>query len=251
MIAIADPPYSQPDVDALNARFANATAKDIIAFALERYGDHLVLASSFSVEDCALIDLASRVDARVRVITLDTGRLHQETYDTIERVRRRYGIEIEAYFPQTDAIQSLVRLKGPSSFFDSVEERKECCFVRKVEPLRRALATADAWATGLRKGQAVTRTALAPFERDDDNGRVGSALVKINPLHAWSHDDVWTYVHENAVPYNSLHDRGFPSIGCAPCTRAVSAGEDLRAGRWWWESPEAKECGLHGQGGKR
>jgi phosphoadenosine phosphosulfate reductase len=251
MVALVKTPHAELlDVDALNTRFAHASAQQIVAFALEHYGARLVLASSFSVEDCALIDLAARIDADVRVITLDTGRLHQETYETLERVRRRYDVDVEVYFPRTDSVETLVRLKGPSSFYGSVEDRKECCFLRKVEPLRRALATSDAWATGLRREQSVTRTQLSPFELDDNNGP-GRPLVKINPLHAWSHDDVWTYVEQNRVPYNPLHDRGFPSIGCAPCTRAVEPGEDQRAGRWWWESPEYKECGLHGRGGAK
>lgn len=232
------------DVRALNERLAGGSAQEILKAALELYGPRLAIASSFSVEDVALIDLALKLEPAVRIFTLDTGRLHQETYDLLDRVREKYGVKVEVYFPEAKPVEDLVRLKGPNSFYASVSDRKECCRLRKVEPLRRALAGAPAWATGLRREQSVTRQDLSPFELDEGNG----GLVKVSPLYAWSQADVWAYVKENYVPTHKLHERGFPSIGCAPCTRAIEPGEDERAGRWWWEDASLKECGLHKRG---
>ncbi|MFT6397564.1 MAG: phosphoadenosine phosphosulfate reductase [Bradymonadia bacterium] len=229
------------ELSALNARFADASASDVLRWAMEQYGDRLVVASSFGAEDVVLIDLAAKISKNVRVFTLDTGRLHQETYDVLEAVVDKYGIEVEVMSPDTVSLQELIRAKGPNSFYASVDNRKECCSVRKVEPLKRVLNTADAWVTGLRREQAVTRSEIQHFERDDSNG----GMLKVNPVASWTHDEIWDHIHANNVPYNRLHDQGFPSIGCAPCTRAIEAGEDVRAGRWWWESPELKECGLH------
>jgi phosphoadenosine phosphosulfate reductase len=176
-----------------------------------------------------------------RVFTLDTGRLNQETYDCMAAVRERYGVQIEVFFPEAGAVQKLVRENGVNLFYDSVEQRKSCCLVRKVEPLNRALKNLDAWMTGLRREQAISRADVRKIELDRDHGDI----VKINPLADWSHDEVWGYIRKHDVPYNRLHKQGFPSIGCAPCTRAVKPGEDLRAGRWWWENSNSKECGLH------
>lgn len=234
------------DLNAWNEELAKGTAEAILARAFEAFGDTLAIASSFSVEDVALIDMAVTLSPKVRVFTLDTGRLPQETYDVLDRVRFRYKVDVEAYFPATRAVEELVTLKGPSSFFDSPDNRKECCRIRKVEPLGRALASSQAWATGLRREQSVTRQDLLPFEIDENNG----GLVKVSPLCSWSEADVWAYVKDRNVPYHKLHDAGYRSIGCAPCTRAVAEDEDVRAGRWWWESPDAKECGLHAKGGK-
>jgi phosphoadenosine phosphosulfate reductase len=229
------------DVAPLVARFTKQTPQQILAWALTRFADRLVIASSFSAEDIVVIDIASRISRRFRVITLDTGRLPEETYDVIARVRERYQIEIETYFPERAAVEQLVRIKGPLSFRNSIDDRKECCRIRKVEPLSRALATADAWITGLRRSQSVTRHDVQPLEIDAGNG----GKTKINPLWSFSDDELWAYVKKYSVPVSVLHERGYPSIGCAPCTRAVQPGEDVRAGRWWWESPEHKECGLH------
>ena len=176
-----------------------------------------------------------------RVFTLDTGRLNQETYDCMDAIRERYGVKIEVFFPEAGAVEKLVRENGMNLFYDSVELRKSCCGVRKVEPLTRALKGLDAWMTGLRREQAVTRADVRKVELDRDHGDI----VKINPLVDWSHDEVWDYIRKHNVPYNRLHQHGYPSIGCAPCTRAVKPGEELRAGRWWWENPNTKECGLH------
>ena len=236
---------SSDEVAALTASLADASLFDVLHTALERFGDDLRIACSFGVEDMVIVHEAVRAGRALgvtpRVFLLDTGRLHQETYDLIDRTRDRYGLAIEAYAPDTIAVQALVRLKGPNSFYDSVESRKECCHVRKIEPLRRALSGARAWVTGLRREQSPTRASVAVVERDEANG----GLIKLSPLANWTEREVWAFAEANAVPTHVLHRKGFPSIGCAPCTRAVQPGEDLRAGRWWWENPDQKECGLH------
>jgi len=217
-------------------------AEAILRLALEQLGSQRVaLASSFGAEDMVILDLLARLTERPRVFTLDTGRLPQETYDLMDAARRRYGVEIEVYFPQPEAVETMVRAKGLNLFYESVENRRECCGVRKVEPLRRALATVDGWITGLRREQILTRAETPKIGPDEMHG----GIWKIAPLADWSDDGVWAYIRANEVPYNALHDRGYPSIGCAPCTRAVGPGEHPRAGRWWWEEPEQRECGLH------
>ena len=215
-------------------------AEDVLRLALETFGQRAALSSSFGAEDMVLIDMLLKIDPKARIFTLDTGRLPQETYNVIDATRERYGATIEVFFPQPDAVQTMVAEHGMNLFYHSVENRKLCCGVRKMEPLRRALSGLDAWITGLRREQSVTRTAVHKVEWDE-----GNRLVKVNPLVDWSHEDVWKYIREHNVPYNALHDRGYPSIGCGPCTRAVQPGEHERAGRWWWEHPETKECGLH------
>ena len=217
-------------------------ARGVLAVALERLGrDRLAIASSFSVEDIVLIDLLASLTPKPRVFTLDTGRLPQETYDLMDQVRRRFAIDVEVYFPDAIRVEDMVLTKGLNLFYDSVENRRECCHVRKVEPLGRALATVDGWVTGLRRDQSTTRAAVSKAELDPSR----AGLWKIAPLADWTSDDVWTYVSEHDLPYNALHDRGYPSIGCAPCTRAVEPGEDERAGRWWWEQESSRECGIH------
>lgn len=223
------------------ARLAGGDARDILRWALPRFGRRLAIASSFSIEDCVVIDLAHAIDPSVRVFALDTGRLPDETYMTAERVRAKYGVEIEWRFPEREPVERLIRIKGLYSFRDSLEDRHECCGIRKVEPLGRALGELDAWVTGLRREQSVTRSDTAEVEIDGDHG----GLAKVNPIIAWTADQVRSYAQERRVPIHPLHDRGYPSIGCAPCTRAVAPGEHPRAGRWWWENPENKECGLH------
>jgi thioredoxin-dependent adenylylsulfate APS reductase len=220
--------------------FDSQPAQEMLAWALSRFHPALALASSFGAEDMVLLDMLSRIGPRVRVFTLDTGRLPQETYDLMEIARARYG-PIEVYAPEASEVEAMVGAHGPNLFYRSVELRKLCCAVRKVQPLRRALAGLDAWIAGLRREQGPTRAAVAKVEMDSANG----GLVKVNPLADWTWEDVWRYIREHDVPYNALHDRGYPSIGCAPCTRAVQPGEDPRAGRWWWEQVTAKECGLH------
>ncbi len=228
---------SNPDPTALDARIDETVA---LLRAIAACHAPAVFASSFGAEDMVVIDLIARHALPIRIFTLDTGRLPEETHALIDRTRERYGLPIDIYTPDTRLLQSFVRENGVNAFYGSVELRKGCCAVRKTEPLARALVAKGAWITGLRKSQSVTREAIATEEFDTLHG-----LPKFNPLADWSHDDVWHYVRANDVPYNALHDRGYPSIGCAPCTRAIEPGEDIRAGRWWWEQPEHKECGLH------
>jgi len=238
--------FSSDEVYDIDRRLSDLSAHEIVSWATSELGDRVTLASSFGAEDVVLIDMLAKATDTPRVFFLDTGRLHQETYDVVDRIRNRYGIEIETYTPNTNAAQSLLRTKGPNSFYESIDNRKECCHIRKVEPLSRALSNVDAWITGLRRSQSVTRSELPIVDIDNSHGGV----LKINPLANWPEEAVWSYIKTNDVPYNTLHDIGFPSIGCAPCTRAIEAGEDVRAGRWWWESPEHKECGLHIINGK-
>ena len=197
-------------------------------------------ANSLGAEDMVLTDLIVKSGLPIEIFSLDTGRLPLETYDLMAAVDAHYGLKLKVYFPQSEAVETYVRANGINAFYESIELRKGCCYMRKVEPLQRALADKKAWITGLRAQQAATRTGLPTREYDE-----GNKLEKFNPLAAWSEKEVWTYIKQNAVPYNALHDKFYPSIGCAPCTRAISPGEDIRSGRWWWETPESKECGLH------
>lgn len=226
-------------LDDLNATLT--TAEAVLRWGLGTFHPNIAFASSFGAEDVVVIHHLVNVNPKARIFTLDTGRLHAETYDVMERIRERYGIEIESYFPERQKVEALERAKGFYSFRRSVENRKECCNVRKIEPLKRALGGAKAWVTGLRREQAVTRGGVARIELDAGNG----GIYKLNPIADWTHEQVWDYIRRHDLPYNRLHDGGFPSIGCEPCTRAVKPGEDVRAGRWWWETPETKECGLH------
>jgi phosphoadenosine phosphosulfate reductase len=200
-------------------------------------------ACSFGAEDMALMDLIAKHARRIEIFTLDTGRLPEETHALLDRVRDIYPVPIRVYFPDTAAVESWVEQNGANAFYRSVAQRKQCCHLRKVQPLGRALAGKRAWLTGLRREQSAARQILEFQEWDEAHG-----IPKFNPLADWTLDDVWTYIRTNGVPYNALHDRGYPSIGCAPCTRAIKPGEDIRAGRWWWEDANAKECGLHPHG---
>jgi phosphoadenosine phosphosulfate reductase len=221
---------------------AGLDASGVLRVALDALGrDRLAIASSFGPEDIVLIDLLAGIVPRPRVFTLDTGRLPQETYDLMDQVRRRFGIEIEVYFPDAARVETMVRTKGLNLFYESIDNRRECCHVRKVEPLGRALATLDGWVTGLRREQSPTRAEVPRLELDP--ARPG--VWKIAPLADWTSDEVWSWIRERDLPYNALHDRGYPSIGCAPCSRAVEPGEDERAGRWWWEGEGDRECGIH------
>jgi phosphoadenosine phosphosulfate reductase len=204
-----------------------------------------VFASSLAAEDMVLTDLILRAKLPIGIFTLETGRLHAETVGMLDRIRETYGYDVTPYRPETAAVDAYVRQNGLNAFYDSVDMRKECCRIRKVEPLNRALAGNKAWITGQRRAQSTTRAALDIQENDEARG-----MIKFNPLADWSEEDVWHYIRSNNVPYNPLHDKGFPSIGCEPCTRAIQPGEDVRAGRWWWENPESKECGLHVVDGK-
>jgi phosphoadenosine phosphosulfate reductase len=204
-----------------------------------------VFASSLAAEDMVITDLILKAKLPIGIFSLETGRLHKETLAVLDQVKASYGYTIALYRPQPEAVDAYVAQHGLNAFYDSVEMRRECCRVRKVEPLGRALAGNKAWVTGQRRAQSTTRAELHIEEDDAAHG-----MTKFNPLADWSEDDVWNYIRDNNVPYNALHDQGFPSIGCEPCTRAVEPGEDVRAGRWWWENPESKECGLHMVDGK-
>src|ERR1043166_749755 len=218
------------------------STQQLLGWALDTFSPRIALASSFQAEESVLIAMIYRLKGSdFRVFTLDTGRLNQETYDCMDALKDRYGIEIEVYFPKADRVEQMVKEHGINLFYKSPALRKTCCGIRKVEPLGRALKNLDAWMTGLRREQAATRTQVQNVEIDREHGNI----VKINPLVDWSQKEVWEYISAHDIPYNKLHDEGFPSIGCAPCTRAIKPWEDIRAGRWWWENPEAKECGLH------
>jgi phosphoadenosine phosphosulfate reductase len=200
----------------------------------------VTFANSLGAEDMVLTDLIAKHQLNISIFSLDTGRLPAETYDLMQQLRQQYAVPLQVFYPTAASVENYVAEHGVNGFYDSVDKRKACCLVRKVEPLRRALAGKKAWITGMRREQAVTRGSLEASSFDADNG-----LQKINPLLDWTNAEVWAYLKSYNVPYNALHDRFYPSIGCAPCTRAVTPGEDIRAGRWWWENPENKECGLH------
>lgn len=217
------------------------TAQEILKYAVEKYRDKIALASSFGAEDVVLIDMLVKINPTVKIFTIDTGRLPQETYDVIDKIREKYKIKIEVYFPESASVEEMVKKYGFNLFYKSIELRQLCCKVRKVDPLNRALKGLDAWICGLRREQSITRTNIKKVEIDE----IHNSIIKFNPLADWTEKQVWDYIRENNVPYNALHDKGYPSIGCAPCTRAIKPGEDIRAGRWWWESPDKKECGLH------
>jgi phosphoadenosine phosphosulfate reductase len=228
------------EIQHFNNQFATADPQMVIRFFLERFGQRIALSSSLSIEDQALTDMIVKINKTAKIFTLDTGRLFPETYQLIDKTNMQYGIRITVYFPNTQEVEKMVNEEGINLFYDSIEQRKRCCGIRKIEPLQRYFGTLDAWICGLRKEQSVTRTNVQLVEWDENNG-----LLKINPLINWTEEQTWDYVKNNQVPYNKLHDKGFPSIGCEPCTRAVKPGEDIRAGRWWWEDPEHRECGLH------
>jgi phosphoadenosine phosphosulfate reductase len=231
---------TKEEIIVLNKELAHASPQDILQRVLALFGREIALSSSLGAEDQVLTDMLIKTDPGARIFTLDTGRLFPETYDLIDRTSRKYQTKIEVFFPDHQKIQSMVNGKGINLFYESIENRKECCHLRKIEPLQRAFTTMNAWICGLRASQAVTRQNIDVVEWDENN-----QLVKINPLARWTEEQVWDYIHTNKVPYNVLHNKGFPSIGCQPCTRAIEPGEDVRAGRWWWENPDTKECGLH------
>lgn len=220
---------------------ATATAEEILRAGLAAAAGPVKLACSFSVEDVVLVDLIADLGLPIGTFALDTGRLNEETYEVAEALVDRYRLAIDWYFPRHEAVEALERERGPFSFRRSLAERHSCCQIRKVEPLGRALHGLAGWVTGMRREQSVTRSELQPIERDAANG----GLVKINPLLAWDEAQVWAYAEARRLPVNRLHRQGYRSIGCAPCTRPVAPGEHPRAGRWWWEDPEHKECGLH------
>lgn len=236
------PSYTADQIKTWGLELDNQTPQAILRHALEHFDN---IAISFSgAEDVVLVDMALKIRKDVKVFTLDTGRLHRETYEFLEKVREHYGISIEAMYPESAAVEALVREKGLFSFYR--DDHKECCGIRKVGPLRRKLATLDAWVTGQRRDQSPGTRAVIPVVQPDAGfqGANGS-LTKYNPLSNWRSIDVWRYIREHNVPYNVLHERGFISIGCDPCTRPVTPGQHEREGRWWWEEATKKECGLH------
>ena len=228
-------------LDGLRLRFRSAAPEEVLRWSLSEYHPDIAIASSFSKEDILLIAMMAQIRPDARVFALDTGRMHEETYTTAEAVSRKLGVRIEWYFPERSAVEELERSKGLYSFRESLENRHECCRIRKVEPLRRALSGLRAWVTGQRREQGLTRSDLDVVETDMAHG----GILKLNPLAFFPGEQVEAFIREHGLPYNRLHDEGYPSIGCVPCTRAVASGEDPRAGRWWWERPEHKECGLH------
>lgn len=227
-------------IDDLNAKFQEATVDEILSWFLKEFKGKIALSSSLGAEDQVLTKMVTDIDKEATVFTLDTGRLFPETYDLIHRTNSKYGIKIKVYFPEAARVEEMVGEKGINLFYESIENRKLCCHIRKIEPLKRAFKGLDVWICGLRRDQSVTRKNMKLVEWDEANG-----LIKLNPLIDWTEQDVWDYINENKIPYNPLHDKGYPSIGCLPCTRAIMEGEDVRAGRWWWENPDTKECGLH------
>jgi phosphoadenosine phosphosulfate reductase len=227
-------------LDYLNKRFQDASAYEVLSYFLEEYKGKISFATSLGAEDQVITHMITSIDPLTPIFTLDTGRLFQETYDLIDKTNARYKIRIDIMFPDNKKVQEMVRAHGINLFYQSVEFRKLCCHIRKIEPLKRALEGKEAWISGLRNEQSITRKDIRVMEWDENFG-----LIKVNPLKGWSEDNVWDYIREYKIPFNTLHDKGYPSIGCLPCTRPVEPGQDIRAGRWWWEQPEMKECGLH------
>lgn len=227
----------------LNRELEKMSAEQILSHFLKEYKGEIALSNSLSLEDQTLTDMICKIDPETRIFTLDTGRVFPEAYDLIDRTKKKYNRSIEIFFPNAEKVEKMVAENSVNLFYESVEKRKLCCAVRKIEPLRRAFKGLKVWICGLRQEQSITRFGLQPVEWDEFNG-----LLKVSPLYDWSAAKVREYIDENEVPYNPLCDQGFLSIGCQPCTRAVAEGEDERAGRWWWESPESKECGLHKRG---
>ncbi len=237
---------SSNEVSKWNEKFSKRPIQDVLKFAIDTFGSKLTLACSLSLEDCLLLHELVQISKEISVFVLDTGRMHETSYQTLDTCRVRYGANIQVYFPNTNQVEHLLQTKGAFSFYESLENRKECCHIRKVEPLKRALNGKDAWITGLRKEQALTRANLEIFEMDTNNATSPNhALIKINPLIHWSWEQILLYAKEKKVVTHPLHNQAYPSIGCEPCTRAVQKGEDLRSGRWWWEDAKSKECGLH------
>ena len=233
--------FSEEDIKSLNREFEASSPQDILAWASQNLGSSVALATSFQVQGMVLVDMFAKTDPEARIFTLDTGRLHSHTYDAMEKTREKYNINIEVLFPDRTEVEEMVTSHGVNLFYKSVENRRLCCQVRKTNPLNGYLKTLDGWITSIRADQTEQRADSSKFEIDYLHGR----MLKINPILDWTTDQVWDYVRKNDVPYNKLHDMGYPSIGCAPCTRAIEEGEDPRAGRWWWEQGSDKECGIH------
>ncbi|GGE21284.1 phosphoadenylyl-sulfate reductase [Sphingobacterium cellulitidis] len=227
-------------IEQIKSDLNEADARSIIQYIDQNFAEKAVFSTSFGIEDQVLTHFLALENAKINIFTLDTGRLFPETYYVWNRTLDLYNLNIKAFYPQTQAVEQLLETKGPSSFYNSVDDRKECCHIRKIEPLKRAINGYQVWITGIRAEQSINRDQMEFVEWDEQN-----QIIKIHPLYNWSLNDVEKYLKDNFVPYNPLHDKGFVSIGCQPCTRAVQEGEDFRAGRWWWEDKSKKECGLH------
>jgi len=232
---------SSTEVLQLSEQFEPQSAPEVLRWALGKFQPKIALSNSLQTEDMVVLDIAWRIQPQVRVFTLDTGRLHQETYDMMDRLRDHYGVKLEVLFPEAAEVQAMVNAKGLNLFYESIENRHECCGVRKVKPLQKLLATLDGWVTGLRRDQWASRTNIQKIEIDAANG----GIIKVNPIADWTQEQLDEYVQAHNVPRHALYAKGFTSIGCLPCTRATKPGEDPRAGRWWWEQEGQKECGLH------
>ncbi|MFA6924008.1 MAG: phosphoadenylyl-sulfate reductase [Bacteroidales bacterium] len=228
------------EINKINENFKNSTPTGVLEHFISRYKNKICFASSMGAEDQVLTHMINSIDKTVKIFTLDTGRIFPETYDLIDKTNKKYGIKIEIYFPDSQKVEEMVISKGINLFYESLDNRKLCCKTRKTESLKRAFAGNEVWICGLRSEQSVTRINTKMIEWDEQN-----KMIKLNPLINWTEKQMWDYIKQNDIPYNILHDNGFPSIGCQPCTRAIKQGEDIRAGRWWWEEPEHKECGLH------
>jgi len=221
-------------------KFGKEPAEEVLSYFANEFGNEICLSSSMGPEDQVLTHMLLKINPGFRIFTLDTGRLFPETIELMDRTSKKYNYKFEVFFPDFRQVETMVREKGINLFYDSIENRKQCCHVRKVEPLKRALTGMKAWITGIRKDQTLNRFTTNVVEWDETY-----QMVKVNPLYRWTEKMVWNYIRENDIPFNTLHDKGFPSIGCQPCTRAILPGEDTRAGRWWWEDEGHKECGLH------
>jgi phosphoadenosine phosphosulfate reductase len=232
-------------IDVLMKNTERLDAQETLRYIYEKFKDKVVIASSLGAEDQVITDMAIKVSKKFKIFTLDTGRLPQETYDLIEETNKRYGIKIRIYFPDKKEVEKMINEYGPNLFYESIEKRKLCCQIRKVNVLEKILKNYDVWITGLRQEQSITRQNINKIEFDEKFN-----IIKVNPIFDWKTQDVWDYIKKHNVPYNKLHDKNYPSIGCAPCTRAINKGEDIRSGRWWWEQPEQKECGIHIKDGK-
>ncbi len=236
--------FTAEQIQQLNEKLK--TPQEVLRWALDDLHPRIAMASSFGAEDVAVIDMIMKINPKARIFTLDTGRLNQETYDVMDEIRNKYNTNIEVMFPDHNEVEQMVRVNGMNLFYHSTGNRKLCCGIRKVHPLNRMLSTLDGWITGLRADQTEVRSNATKIEIDSQH----NDIIKVNPILEWTWEQTWDYIKKNNVPYNKLHDKGFPSIGCEPCTRAIKPGEPLRAGRWWWESDTQKECGLHADHGK-
>lgn len=232
---------STAEITNLAGQFESQTAEDVLRWALRKFHPKMALSNSLQIEDMVVLDMAWRIEPQVRVFTLDTGRLHQETYDMMDRVRDHYGVQLDVLFPDAAEVRAMVEAKGLNLFYESVGNRHQCCGIRKVNPLQKLLAGLDAWVTGLRRDQWASRSNIQKIEIDAANG----GIIKLNPIADWSQDQLDAYAKAHNVPRHALYAKGITSIGCLPCTRATKPGEDPRAGRWWWEQEGQKECGLH------